>query len=172
MQYAWNYSCKVFVHWKLKLPNFLIYSVSFCNLLQWFITFNETLFVNSEYYFQNSQILRDKVPKRFSHVKRKGDSADFQMNICVEIPNNHIAVLEYEHTVYLWNHYALKVKIIKPTREYYVTKAWFTLAHKRKHRDISMCRMAYLTPFSIPALLNQMVNKMVDASSAIFLLIC
>ena len=35
----------------------------------------------------------------FSHVKRKGDSADFQVNICIEIPNNCIAVLEYEHTV-------------------------------------------------------------------------
>ena len=58
-------------------------------------------FVNSEYYLQNSQILRDKVPKRFSHVKRKGDSVDLQMNICVEIPSNHIAILEYEHTVYL-----------------------------------------------------------------------
>ena len=131
-------------------------------------------FVNSEYYLQNSQILRNKVPKRFSHVKRKGDSVDLQMNICVEIPNNHIAILEYEHIVYLWNHYALKVKIIKPTQEYYVTKAWLALAHKHKHkhRDICMCRMAYLTLFSMPALLNQMVNKMVDASSAIFLLIC
>ena len=49
----------------------------------------------------------------FSHVKRKGDSADFQVNTCIEIPNNCIMILEYEHTVYEII-YALKVKIIKP----------------------------------------------------------
>ena len=32
--------------------------------------------------------------------------------------------------------------------------------------------MAYLTQFSIPALLNPMINKMADASSAILLMIC
>ena len=122
--------------------------------------------------FQNSQILREKVPMWFSHVKRKGDSADFQVNICVEIPNGCFAILEYEHTVCIWNHYALKVKIIKPIQDQNVTKAWFSLAHKHKRRDIPTCRMAYLTQFLIPALLNPMVNKMVDASSAILLLIC
>ena len=37
-----------------------------------------------------------------------------------------------------------------------------------------MCthRMAYLTQFSIPALLNPMINKMADEGSAILLLIC
>ena len=35
-----------------------------------------------------------------------------------------------------------------------------------------MLRMAYLTQFSITALLNPMINKMADASSAILLLIC
>ena len=35
-----------------------------------------------------------------------------------------------------------------------------------------MCRMAYLTQFSIPALLNLMINKMANALSAILLLIC
>ena len=34
------------------------------------------------------------------------------------------------------------------------------------------CRMAYLTQFSIPALLNPMINKMADEGSAILLLIC
>ena len=33
-----------------------------------------------------------------------------------------------------------------------------------------MCRMAHLTQFSIPALLNPMVNKMADASFAMLLL--
>ena len=32
--------------------------------------------------------------------------------------------------------------------------------------------MVYLTQFSIPALLNPMINKMVDEAFAIFLLIC
>ena len=32
--------------------------------------------------------------------------------------------------------------------------------------------MAYLTQFSIPALLNPRINKMADDSSAILLLIC
>ena len=37
-----------------------------------------------------------------------------------------------------------------------------------------MCtrRMAYLTQFSIPAVLNPMINKMADEGSAILLLIC
>ena len=105
----------------------------------------------------------------FSHVKRKGDSADFQVNICIEIPNNWIAILEYER---IWNHYALKVKIIKPVQDQNVTKAWFSLVHKHKRRDIPTCRMAYLTQFLTPALLNPMVNKMTDALSAILLLIC
>ena len=49
---------------------------------------------------------------------------------------------------------------------------WFSLAHKHKHKDIRTRRMAYLTQFSIPALLNPMVNKMADEASAILLLIC
>ena len=51
-------------------------------------------------------------------------------------------------------------------------KAWFSLAHKHKHKDVRTPRMAYLTKFSIPALLNPMINKMVDEVSAILLLIC
>jgi len=48
-------------------------------------------------------------------------------------------------------------------------KAWFSLAHKHKHKhkDIRTRRMAYLTQFSIPALLNPMINKMADEASAI-----
>ena len=48
----------------------------------------------------------------------------------------------------------------------------FSLAHKRQHKNIRTRRMAYLTQFSIPALLNPMVNKMADEASAILLLIC
>ena len=47
------------------------------------------------------------------------------------------------------------------------------LAHKHKlnkHKDIRMHRMAYLTQFSILALLNPIINKMAD--EAILLLIC
>ena len=51
-------------------------------------------------------------------------------------------------------------------------KAWFSLAHKHKHKDKRTCRMAYLTQFSIPALLNPVINKMADEASAILLLIC
>ena len=40
--------------------------------------------------------------------------------------------------------------------------AWFSLAHKHKHKDIRTRRMAYLTQFSIPGLLNPMINKMAD----------
>ena len=39
-------------------------------------------------------------------------------------------------------------------------KAWFLLAHK--HKDIRTRRMAKLTQFSIPPLLNPMINKMAD----------
>ena len=46
---------------------------------------------------------------------------------------------------------------------------WFSLAHKHKHKDICTRRMAYLTQFLIPALLNLMLNKM---ACAILLLIC
>ena len=41
-----------------------------------------------------------------------------------------------------------------------------------KHKDIRTRRMAYLTQFSIPALLNPMINKMADEASAILLLLC
>ena len=51
-------------------------------------------------------------------------------------------------------------------------KAWFSLAHNHKHKDIRTRRMAYLTQFSIPALLNPMINKMADKASAILLFIC
>ena len=34
------------------------------------------------------------------------------------------------------------------------SKAWFSLTHKHKDKDIHTHRMAYLTQFSIPALLN------------------
>ena len=34
------------------------------------------------------------------------------------------------------------------------SKAWFSLAHKHKDKDIHTHRMTYLTQFSIPALLN------------------
>ena len=36
----------------------------------------------------------------------------------------------------IWNHYALKVKIIKPIQDQNVTKAWFSLTHEHKCRDI------------------------------------
>ena len=45
------------------------------------------------------------------------------------------------------------------------SKAWFSLAHKHKHKDMRKRRMAYLTQFSIPALLNPMINKMADEAS-------
>ena len=51
-------------------------------------------------------------------------------------------------------------------------KAWFSLTHKHKHKDERTRRMAFLTQFSIPALLNPMINKMVDEASAILLSIC
>ena len=34
------------------------------------------------------------------------------------------------------------------------SKAWFSLAHKHKHKDIHTHRMAYLSQFLIPTLLN------------------
>ena len=46
--------------------------------------------------------------------------------------------------------------------------AWFSLVHKHKHKDIRTRRMAYLTEFSIPAILNLMADKV----SAVLLLIC
>ena len=42
---------------------------------------------------------------------------------------------------------------------------------KPKDKDIRTRRMAYLTQFSIPALLSPMINKMADEASAILLLI-
>ena len=44
--------------------------------------------------------------------------------------------------------------------------------HKHKNKDMCTRRMAYLTQFSIPAVLNPMINKMADEGSAILLLIC
>ena len=41
-------------------------------------------------------------------------------------------------------------------------KTWFSLAHKHKHKEIRTRRMVYLTQFSIPALLNTMINKMAN----------
>ena len=43
---------------------------------------------------------------------------------------------------------------------------------KPKHKDTCTPRMAHLTQFSIPALLNPMINKIADEASAILLLIC
>ena len=40
------------------------------------------------------------------------------------------------------------------------------------HKDIRTRRRAYLTQFSIPALLKPMINKMANEASAILLLIC
>ena len=40
------------------------------------------------------------------------------------------------------------------------------------HKDIRTRSRAYLTQFSIPALLKPMINKMADEASAILLLIC
>ena len=51
-------------------------------------------------------------------------------------------------------------------------KAWFSLTHKHMHKDIRTRRRAYLTQFSIPALLKPMINKMANEASAILLLIC
>ena len=51
-------------------------------------------------------------------------------------------------------------------------KAWFSLAYKHKRKDIRTRRVANLTQFSIPALLNPMINKMADEASAILLFIC
>ena len=51
-------------------------------------------------------------------------------------------------------------------------KAWFSLAHNQKHKDIRTRRMAYLTQFSIPAPLNPMINKMADEASAMLFFIC
>ena len=59
-----------------------------------------------------------------------------------------------------------------PSSDLKVLKARCSLVHKHKHKDIRMRGMAYLTQFSIPALLNPMINKMTDASSAILLMIC
>ena len=53
----------------------------------------------------------------------------------------------------------------------FFSKAWFSLAHTYKHKDIRTRRMAYLTQFSIPALLNPMINKMADEASAILLFV-
>ena len=47
--------------------------------------------------------------------------------------------------------------------------AWFSLAHKHKHKDVHTRRMAYLTELSIPALLTPMINKLADT---ILLFIC
>ena len=44
---------------------------------------------------------------------------------------------------------------------------WFSLGHKHEHKNIRTRIMAYLTRFSIPALLNPTINKMADEASAI-----
>ena len=46
---------------------------------------------------------------------------------------------------------------------------WVSLAHEHEHKDIRTSRMAYLTQFLKPALLNPMINKM---ACTILLLIC
>ena len=72
------------------------------------------------------------------------------------------------------HHYGISA-LVSPTsfpkRSNRELKGWFSLAHKHKHKDIRTRRMAYLTQFSIPALLNPMINKMVDEASAILLLL-
>ena len=65
-----------------------------------------------------------------------------------------------------------------PWRQDVLKKLFFSLlnllwlAHKRQQKDIRARRMAYLTQFSVPTLLNPMINKMADEASAILLLIC
>ena len=49
------------------------------------------------------------------------------------------------------------------------TIAWFSLAHKLKLKDTRTRRMEYLTQFLIPALLNPMINRIGDETSAILL---
>ena len=46
-------------------------------------------------------------------------------------------------------------------------QTFFASEHKRNHKDIRTRRVAYLTRFSIPALLNPMINKMADKASAV-----
>ena len=62
--------------------------------------------------------------------------------------------------------------LLKQNIESCNAKAWFSLAHKHKHKDIRTRRMVYLSQFSIPDLLNPMISKMADKASAISLLIC
>ena len=50
-----------------------------------------------------------------------------------------------------------------------VRYAWFSLAHKHKHKGIRTRRMVNLFQFLIPALLNSMRNKMAHEASAILL---
>ena len=45
-----------------------------------------------------------------------------------------------------------------------------SLVHKQKHKDIHTHRMAYLTQFWIPALLNPMINKMADEDDVLVLM--
>ena len=76
-----------------------------------------------------------------------------------------------------WIHYnrvAFSIALLECGRTFsdFQGKAWFSLAHNHKHKDIRTRRMAYLTQFSIPALLNPMINKMADEASAILLFKC
>ena len=58
-----------------------------------------------------------------------------------------------------------------PSSDLKVLKARCSLVNKHKHKDIRMRGMAYLTQFSIPALLNPMINKIAHEESAKLLLI-
>ena len=51
--------------------------------------------------------------------------------------------------------------------EYLPILSLVSLAHK--HKDIRTRRMAYLTQFSIPALLNPVINKMADKEDVLCL---
>ena len=66
-----------------------------------------------------------------------------------------------------------------PWRQGCFEKAFFQFVKPSFHwhisvskKDIRARRMAYLTQFLVPTLLNPMINKMADEASAILLLIC
>ena len=72
----------------------------------------------------------------------------------------------------LLSSYLIHIQTVTLEKNLMIPLAWFSLAHKHKHKDVHTRRMAYLTELSIPALLNPMINKMANKASAILLLIC
>ena len=62
-------------------------------------------------------------------------------------------------------HVSFSTKVLIADTIFMPSESWFSLAHKDK--DIRTRRMVYLTQFSIPALLNPMINKMADKGYAI-----